>query len=497
MKVKSVCLFFFLVVFAPLPAMAERIPPHMAKMAARLYQGLSGEATDNQLLPERGKVRDEALETLRKMKIQQWSTKPVKIKHAATGIAKKLGLDPRKSADHARLKAFMETRGRHDTTAALNKFMTTAKRKLSATKMKRLTAEIDAAFGKNFASLETDYTEKTIDGRTVQMKWNPNTDRFFIKISGDGTGGFEEFVTIFAGDVETKLSDNGEDLDLDITSSNGPPRALTATDIEALRATILGEWQTEDDTVYRISASDERSGDIRPPREFFDKQIDKIKDKVKSIKETKIFKWLNPETGQFVRQETFRRLKDPFEYLGDGYALDDGEARIKALETEISALEFERDGGNLALKDKYDPAGFKKLSGAQGARAISIKVRRSDGYTYSYDEAVFDGRRISAKRTFTTLRDVDNLRLPNEVRRQIIKSWAPPGWLQMDASIDIQTGTIVLNGATWTLHVTYSSSLGGSPKVESIQTPYSNPLFLRRDGDNSNIAEGASKDFKL
>jgi hypothetical protein len=284
---------------------------------------------------------------------------------------------------------------------------------------------------------------------------------------------------------------------LSVKPSNKPLQAITQGDIESLRGNILGEWEDEETgEIYRFSATDKKIGEILPPREVFDQRIEQVKEKIESIKETKIFKWQNPDTGEIVKQEKFRRLKEPFEFVGKEYALVNAEEEIARLEKEITELKIERDGGKLPLVEQYDPAGFGELSSSNKAGPITVMVSRPDGYSYKYDQAVFDGRRITAKRTYRDVRDIENLKLPERIRNQAIDNgWNPPGWLDLDTSIDAETGDMVLEGSTWALHVTYSSFFGDPPNIDRIHSPYPRSRVLQKSGTGFEVAEGAASNF--
>lgn len=496
MKTILIYLLALLIIVAPLDARAEKIPPHMANMAAQLYKGLGDELKGESLPPARREVLKKSVKILQDMKIERWSAKSVKVRSGSAGIAETLELDMGKAPDRALLKDFVDVKGRKGTQAAVRNFAKKAKRKLSDEEANALATKVDAAYGAAFEKLEKDYTVTTDDGRAVQMKWNPDANKFFMKVFDDGKSGGEEFASNFSGDVKTALSDNGKDITLDTTPAKNPVQAMTAADIEMMRANILGEWTAEDGHIYTLSAAEEKAGEIRPPREFFDDQIEQAKDKIESIKDTKIFKWINPDSGKIVRQEKFRRLKEPYDYLGEEYALDGAEEKIAALEAKITELEAERDGTTLPPVKRFDPAGYKDMKSSDGSRTITVHVTRPDDYSYIYDEAAFDGRRITARRTYTVIKDFSNERLPKVIKNMLLNDgWEPPGWLELEASVNAETGDLLLEGLKWSLHVTYSSFFGTGYEISSTHTPYSTPQILKREGGVFNVAEGADNDF--
>lgn len=425
-------IFIFLITLAPFSAQAEKIPRHMNHMAAQLYKGLDEDLRKGESLPPaRREVLQKSLKILQDMKIERWSATPATVK--------------------------------------------------GGSKMEKL--------GK-------DHILTNDAGQTVQMKWNPETEKFFIKVFDDGKSGGEEFVANFTGDVKVRPAENGKDMILDTAPTENPLQLMTAEDIEGMRANILGEWTAEDGTVYTFSAAEEIAGDVLLPREHYEEKIEKVKDDLKAVKSAKVFKWENPENGKIIEQEKYRRLKEPFEYLGEDYALDDAEDKIVALEKEIADLEAERDGMTLPPVRRFDPAGYRDMKSSEGSRTISVHVKRPDGHVYTYDEAAFDGRRITARRTYKVIEDFSNQKLPKIIKEMLLRDgWEPPGWLDLEAFIDIETGNLVLEGQKWALKVTYSSFFGTDHEIKSTHTPWPTPQLLKRDGGKFEVAEGAAKDF--
>lgn len=488
-----------MILFFLLPSFgyAEKIPPHMAAMAAQLYKGVEGDLKRKKLTPARRKALEESNKTLRDMGVHRWSTKPAKIGGALPEVAEKLKLDLAKEQDREMLREFISKRTDKGTEEALRSFEKKVKRPISQEERNKKSVEIDGAISAAQEKLKKIYTGTPVDGRAVQMKWKPDTGKFFMKVSDDGSGDSEEFATTFSGDVHSEISENGKDMTLGVKPSDSPLRAITEEDIKTLRGNILGEWtDKETGEIYVFSATNQEIGEILAPREVFDEKIEQIRDKIKSVEKTKIFKWQNPVTGKVVKQEKYRRLKEPFEFLGKEYALDNAKEEMARLNKEIEELKVERDGGKLPPVNQYDPAGFGDIKDTKGAGPITVHVTRPDvGYSYTYDEAIFDGRRISAKRTYRDVKDIDP-KIPERIRNQLINnSWNPPGWLDLEASIDVETGDMVLEGSKWALHVTYSGFFGSPPDVDRIHSPHPWSRVLRKGGTVFDVAEGAADSF--
>lgn len=428
---RALCTLSVLTALFASDARAQAVPRHLSSMAATLYKELEREIESGALSGEHRTVAEESAKTLRGLGVHRWSAKPVTLPGSAREIDE----------------------------------------------------QIDA--------LEKTHVTETDDGRKVTMRWEPDEERFALKVLDFGATGGERFASGLSGSVEFRADADGRSLG--VRPVHPAFSVLTDDDIETLGGNILGTWHGANGDVYEISAGSEQTASVRPPREFYDRKIEELQEKVKDIKATLEYRWQNPKTGEVVRQTKFRRLQEPFEYHGKAYASETGEEEIANLESAITKTKSERDGYKPPPVDRYDPAGFARVSGSVDSQAITVTVTRADGYSYTYDSAAFDGSRISAKRTYRDLRDLTNEDLPDVIKSKLISGgWNPPGWLELDASIDTETGGLALDGSRWSLHVTYSSFFGGAPDVDRIHSPESDAVGLRRDDTGFQTADGAA-----
>ena len=81
--------------------------------------------------------------------------------------------------------------------------------------------------------------------------------------------------------------------------------------------------------------------------------------------------------------------------------------------------------------------------------------------------------------------------LPQKVTRQLIASWSPPEWVELEVQVEVETRQVYMTGLRWRMHVTYS---GDDYRVKRIHTPYSRNRRLERAAVK--VAQGASKDQK-
>ncbi len=474
-SIKTILLHVLMVffIFSPPDLSADAIPSHLASMAAQLYKGVEQKLKGKNLSAEQQKALAESAKILRSIGVHRWSVKPPKIIGGIKEIAEILKLDPRQDKHIERLNDFINQRAKTGTENALRQFAKKTKQEFSDDDRNALVADIDKAIGTAMEKLEKNYVTEPEDGRSIQIKWNPDSGKFHIKVIDDGSGNGEQFATALAGDIKSIINKNAEGMSIRVSPSKNPVNVLVAADIKNLEKNLIGKWKAKDGTVFEFSEGNKLKGEINPSREFFDQQIEKAKERIKAVKKAKIFEWQNSETKEVIQQKKFRRLKEPFNYLGEKYAFENAEEEIAKHKKQIDMLMIERNRVNLLPKDKHDPTGFKDVA-SSGGHPITITVTLTNGHIYTYDDAVFDGRRICAKRTCRVVPDLPNQKLPDIIKRQLVNGdWYPPGWLELDASIDAETGELILDGLQWSMRVTYSSYLGDPPIVDSIHTPYS------------------------
>ena len=262
----------------PAHAQTEIVPPHLATMAKQLFVNLEDQLKSNEPSPERQTILKKSVKSIRDIKINNWSSKPIVIKNGPAIIAEKLGLNQESPVDAALLKVFVGNKEKEGTSAALKNFVNQTGRKLSEADTKALVDELDSAYGEMYEELEKKYKVTAGPGRTVHLDWKPDADKFFIRVFDDGSGDSEEFATVLAGDVHAEINGKSKNMLLEVKPSANPVSATSASEIEEMRTgNILGEWEDEvTGEIYQLSATDKEAGDILPPKEFFDAKIERI-----------------------------------------------------------------------------------------------------------------------------------------------------------------------------------------------------------------------------
>jgi len=279
-----------------------------------------------------------------------------------------------------------------------------------------------------------------------------------------------------------------------VTKRDPGIQVFAGESLENLRASIFGSWQAANGNIWDIAKVDgTQPNTLRDgQRQSNAKQAESAREKINALKKQKVFVWKSAG-GKLIRQKKFKRLNDPYEYVGEQLADPKAKEKIKALEKQASKSE---KAGKALPVDSYDPTEMQDVK-LDEAQPVRITVTRPDGYTYTFRQGYFDGFRITADRTQSDVRDIFNL--PDKVIQQLVASWSPPEWIELNAEYDPISKTISLVGKLWQLNVTYSSGgafgMGGDYKVKKIHTPWSKKLALTQT--DVNTAEGAAAGLLL
>jgi len=475
------------------PAGAQSVPPHLASLAAQLYRDSAAALEDPLQDPEHAAAAKRALDMLKRAGIRHWARGPVALPGAAVAAAQALGLDLASEADRLELdrilaldpdaagKAIAERiRAAGGDEAAVNDAV-------AAVAAARMPA----------AGLATSHAIELNRGETVELDWDPQSGKFQLRARDDGSGSGKPFDSVLVGETSFTADPETGALTAAIAPAETPARTYTERDFQRIKASIYGEWKDQDGAVWTFApgGGDAGTGDIRRPASVIDAEIAALDAQIEEIEKAKEFVWQDPTTGEIIRQQRFRRLDAPWEYLGEEALVPNAGQEIAERREQIAALEAEKTGAGLLPVQQHDPAGFAAAQKAPGSVPVAIEVVQADGYRYRWDEALFDGKRISARRTYRDVRDY-NKELPDTIVQQLIASWSPPGWIELEAVLDPATASVTLSGDLWGLHVTYSGGglFGGAEAVESIHTPYAKDVRMDRAGSAERVAWGAADD---
>ncbi|HSM40101.1 MAG TPA: hypothetical protein VK862_05080 [Afifellaceae bacterium] len=460
-------------------AAADRVPPHLAGMAASLYKAALPEFEKAEPGDSHGWASLRAEEVLRGQDIHRWSAASPPSWTGRRRVAGLLEIDLADADQVALLQSFLLQAQSDGAEAALVSLFEKLGRTVPDPEpLATLVAEIEEALAAGFGELARSHVIETDDGPEVALQWQPEQGKFRIDIEEPGS----EFVAPYQTRLEGRLepvppSEADAPVEYSLTPAPVPVSTLDVEDLVQIRISVFGEWYDQDGTKWLISPIDgdaTNEPEDRPaanPRAALLDRIAAAEAELDEMRGSKVFVWENPETGEREEQERFRRKTDPWEYRGEEMSGEGGAERIAELEREISRLNQELTQG-----PRVQPAPDLPEPTEDGrVQAIRVAYAREDGSMAVMEQARLDGNRITASRTLDDLRDISSL--PDSVIRQLVEEWSPQEWIEFEASVT-DDGRTEISGSRWRLHVTYS---GDSLKIKSIHTPYARPRNLSRD----------------
>lgn len=225
---------------------------------------------------------------------------------------------------------------------------------------------------------------------------------------------------------------------------------------------VLGTWRADDGTIWNITSPGD-TGKTEKTAQLPEKSVAEIERQIEKIKNDTVFRWLNTVTNEVTTQEKFRRLEEPYKYLGEGLRDPEGSQEIARLEKKLKTI-------RLPVVE-HDPIGMNKNLTSSGAIQLNIQVTRDDDYSWIYDRVMLIDNRITASRTLRSPQDSPHL--PEKLMLDAISSFSPPEWVELEAGIDAETGEVELSGQVWRMQVTHSDL-----KAKSIHSPWSRSLQL-------------------
>lgn len=461
---------------APAPALANAMPGALAKMAGTLWNDIDGRLPSGSAdSPNARTAITRAEQIFKDMRIRVFPKTPPSVPDAGPRLADAFGLDWENPADRddiARLLAMPADEAEKELSESLE-----------GDALSNAIAVLSRIKGADAA--QTSWSQTTETGEIVTVTWRPETNRFDMEVY-DGSEG-ERFQTLLSARVETALDEETGALTTALRLDDDPVSVLTEADFVEISRSIWGEWTDDGGWVWTIAPrqeSDRNAGEVPPtPAELRD-EIARLKARRTEIQNAKEFVWFDPSTDQVVRQDSFRRLPEPWEFRGEQPLIADADDQVAALTTEIEDLERSLSGADQLPVEADDPIAYDD-SVERGAVAVSLLTTLPDGHSYDWPDATFDGRTLRARRTATDVRDSFDPVLPAGIVAELVASWSPPTWIIVDAKIDTASRKLTLEGEYWGLHVTYSGGFMGmgSPSVSSIHTPFATPLNMTGNGD--------------
>lgn len=317
----------------------------------------------------------------------------------------------------------------------------------------------------------------------LELKWDRQANKFSIRIKANETSSDarDDFDLQLTGKVTAQPYGGDGDAILDIQPDEKAISVITSEELKVLRASIFGKWRDQEGDVWEISKA---SADTNDPdaAHRLEKQIEELSRQIANIKRDTVYVWRNSDTNETIRLEKPKQLDDPFVYVKKEFRNPAAKERLAVLENQLEEL---RTKSKPLPVDASDPIGMKKMRASGDAQPLIIRVTDKDGYSWTYDAALFSNGRITAKRTLRSIQDAKGMKY-QDVARQLIASWSPPEWIELEVSIQHEPRKVSLSGHRWRMRWTADAD---DHRVKSIHTPYSRELLLEDDKPKDNEVE--------
>jgi hypothetical protein len=297
----------------------------------------------------------------------------------------------------------------------------------------------------------------------------PGPGKMFIRTFDPKADQGRPALTVVEGDITLRPREDGGGTELAAVPGADPISPLTMADLEAAFEDVLGEWVEADGTRWIIEgrggAPDPRGAESAAAEQAAATLAAK-RTELMELKSRNVYLWKNPETDETVEQTRFKRLAEPFEFIGEQGAAP---AQVAMLEAEIAALESSRG-------QRKKPSGTAPdFRGRDLPHALVMQIVLANGHRRTFTPGQYSLGLIEARGRVTHVLDIWDL--PKFVIKQLAEEWRPRQWLTLRAIRGDETGEVQLVGHFWSLQVTYDAL---SEQVEDVQGPWSRPLTLRR-----------------
>jgi hypothetical protein len=442
---------------------AADVPPHLVGMARSLISQIDEAdfaASGDPALAQR------TADIVRLTRLRSWAGSPPKIIADPAKLAAPLGLDYSQDGHRAALEKLLAARDPAAQSDALGAVLKLTGQRQTLDDLGKI---FHATLADQLAPLQKRARLEGDSGQSIEIEWDPDTASVLARVKlGEG-----QDEVVLHGGAAGRLVDGS--LAYDVEADAAPVTRITPSMQAQINADVFGVWRGSDGAQWMIRGGQEIEAAARAkadPATLALEQIDRDRQQVAALEKDKVYIWVDPQGGEVI-QKKFKRLGPPFRY--DRARSDNmHKAEITALKERISAAEKTLQ---LPPVKQHDPLKLKN-SPAETRRAIEIEVWESSGRRYLYDEAAFDGKRLTASRTLRDAADITDL--PKWVVDGLIASWSPPEWIDLEAKFNPRDKSVRLEGLWWRLNVTYDPAY---QNINGIHTPYDKPLILQREHD--------------
>lgn len=305
------------------PVYAKSAPPHIVSMTKELLLATRDDFKAAIGDDEQAQRLQHIYRLLKQEGLYNWPLKPFMREGFVPKMAAVFGLSQIGSAEAEKFIKFLEaqTGGRSD--AAIDELYTALGRaRAVGAERERVVDGWNTLWAQTWAGVSlTHEIEASRGPQTISLTWDMDHARFAIKILEEDDATNQEMQTTITGLVGFEFDQQAQNLIVSVRPAQMPI--------------------TSGDPGLQSASAQPRPGGETSPEERPENQdqIDAKRERIEAIKSDKAHIWEDTRTGETVRQQRFRKLKEPFEYIGEGYAESDADEKIRRLEREIAELE--------------------------------------------------------------------------------------------------------------------------------------------------------------
>ena len=476
---RGLSLVFWVMLLSSGFARAADVPPHLVGMARSLISQIDETdfaASGDPALAQR------VADIVRQTRLRSWAGAPPKIAADPARLAAPLGLDFSQDGHRAALEQLLAARDPAAQREALGAVLKLTGKHQSLRDVGKIFQD---ALAEHLGPLQKRAKLDAESGESIEIEWDPATASVLARFNlGEGQG-----EVVLHGGAAGKFVDG--ELVYDVAADAAPVTRITPAMQTEINANVFGVWSGNDGAQWMIRGGGEIEVAARAktdPAALALEQIESARQQLAVLERDKVYIWVDPEGGEVI-QKKFKRLGPPFRY--DRTRSENmHKAETAALRQRIASAQSELQ---LPPVRQHDPLKLKVKSGS-AKHAVEIEVWEASGRRYLYDEAAFDGKRLTASRTLRDVADITDL--PKWVIDSLIASWSPPEWIEFEARFNPRDKSVSLEGLWWRLNVTYDPSY---QNIGSIHTPYSKPVVLQREHEEIMLRivdlEGKLKDI--
>lgn len=357
----ALVVLFIASVFWPIPVPAESVPGHIVSMTKELLLATRSNFTSAVGNDEQAQRVQRVYRILKREGLYNWHKAPFTRDGFVPKMTTVFGLNKIGSAENEKFEKFLEsqTGGRSD--AAIDELYTSLGRaRLTGAERKRVVDNWSKLWSETWADVAlTHEIEGNRGPETISLIWDMDGSRFTIRVLEKGTSASGAMQTNIIGFVRFSFDQAIQNLVVSVQPTqmpitSGKPDIKTAS-IKPNQARLQPKDKPTREKKSKSTTKKSEVRDTRKPDEHKKKkgkknstkkektskqqQIDAKRQQIVDIKNGKVYVWENTETGEKTRQTRFRKLKDPFTFIGEDYANPEGARDVERLEREIASLQ--------------------------------------------------------------------------------------------------------------------------------------------------------------